>query len=69
MYQHEFIELLNTRMLQAAKRRNSICPTVSPEERGFWHGKFKTYGEIAQLLTVMDIEQTNLEAPSITPIA
>lgn len=68
MYQHELIGIVNTRMLQAIRYRESIDEQAFPEERRYWHGVYKAYEETLQLLTMVDIRQINPEAPALTPL-
>ena len=48
MYQHELIGITNMKMLQAIRYREQI--EHDTEQYGYWHGVYKAYGEITQLL-------------------
>jgi len=67
MSQHEFLCILNNKMLQAVKYRKRICVDGHPEEHGQWHGKYLAYEEIIQMLMIVDISPTCMTAPMVSP--
>jgi hypothetical protein len=68
MYQHELIGIMNMKLLQAIRNRESINDDAFPEEHGYWHGMYKAYEEMIQMLTLMDIRRMSTESPAVTPI-
>jgi len=67
MYQHELIGIANMKMLQAIRNRDAINSRNWPEERGYWHGTYKAYEEILQILMMMDVKSLEMESPIVTP--
>jgi len=65
MYQHELLGIMNLKMLQAIRYRD--CIPVDSEQHGHWHGVYKAYEEMSQLLMMTDIQQTSKDSPAITP--
>lgn len=65
MYQHELIGITNMKMLQAIRYREQI--EHDTEQYGYWHGVYKAYGEITQLLMMTEIRSDNVDGPAITP--
>lgn len=68
MTQHELLGILNTNMLQAMRNREKVDPALMPEQRGYWFGAYKTYEEMIRLLVLVDIHETNVSAPAVTPV-
>jgi hypothetical protein len=66
MYQHELISIANMKMMQAIRYREGI--EQETEAYGYWHGMYKAYEEMTQLLMMTDIRRESPDSPSIAPI-
>ena len=66
MYQHELIGITNMKMLQAIRYREGI--EQETEQYGYWHGVYKAYEEMTQLLMMTDIRSQGPESCAVTPI-
>lgn len=52
----ELISLMNIHLMNSLRLRDSVDPSLYPEEYGFYNGQYRAYEAVIGLLVTVDIQ-------------